>query len=118
MSELFVPWAHVLTHIATDNPIPHLRTQLVRDRSPMFDGEIRNTQGSFEDIAFCKCIGRTISQATRTLPAMRTRNAFSLQFEIDKNLSQKEPRTGLFMQQHGVLAKPAEPTAIGPLAFK
>ena len=105
----FVPRADQLTIIATEDPVTHCLTELDRDTAAQLNGEIGDAAFRIHLIGRDKRIGRADIETGAAATAVVCCGFIDRQGQIGEKLTEEKPGAGLLVNQHRVLADPAQP---------
>src|SRR5690554_96203 len=111
LSRLFelLPWAHKLAVITAKHPVTHQRSQLLRNTTFELDGEITDATSGIQFVWPNECVRRTHIHTGRTAPAMiLLEGGIHRQRCASEYFAKKKERPSLGMNQHVVLANPAQ----------
>src|SRR5438128_318397 len=104
-----VPRTNFLADVATEEPVANGLAQFFRDRSAQLNREVTDATPRIQLSGSGKGIGwagvKTGSAGTAVASFVRRIN---VQFEIEQEGPDKKVTADPFIDQHGVLAKPAE----------
>src|SRR5690606_17982166 len=104
-----VPWTDELAVIATEDPIANQWPQLDGHAAARLDGEIGNAAPGVELEWRDDCARRADVEAGAAASAMRGCGSVQGEGQVGENLAEHKPRTGVAVDEIGVLALPAEP---------
>jgi hypothetical protein len=105
----FVPWADQLAVIAAENTVSDRFTELNRDGSVVFDGQITDAAPRVEPVGRDDRLCRADLDAARAGSAM----AFmavgrALKRQVGEYLTEEKPGAAVLVDQAGLLADPAQ----------
>lgn len=83
-----------------------------------FNGQIGKTAAGVYPVRGDNGAGRTCIQTRHATPAMGQSGCIRWQRQINVDLAEEEPRSGLSVQQIAVLANPAQPRPLGQRFFQ
>src|SRR5690606_302082 len=114
MSGELVPRAYQLAVVAAEYPVAHRGAQLLGNGALELDGQVGDAAPRIQDIGADKGIGGAAAQAGAATAAVVAGEGFvHRQRQVGVQLAEKEIAAGLRVDQHAVLADPAEPGAAG-----
>src|SRR5262249_30909093 len=114
-----VPGAHVLTDVAAEDPVPHARTQVRRDRLSQLDGQVADAAPGVQLIRTRGCLRGASIDASRTGAAVvGFEGLVRRKFDTKQQRPEEEEAAEAFVEQHGVLAEPAEPCEPSEVALQ
>ena len=116
---LAVPRAHLLAHVAAEQPVADSGPQFVRDRAAQLDGQVADAAPRVELIGRDERVGRTGVQARGAGAAVVGREGrVGLEREIEQQGAEEEIAAQLLVDQHRVLAEPAQAGPAGEVALQ
>src|SRR6266496_4399374 len=111
-----VPRTDILTDVAPEQPVVHLRALGCVERSPMLDREIRDARARVEITRPGEGLGGAgVKTAPAGAAAVRLERQVRLETSVGEHDADERERADLGMDQHHVLADPAEPGELSQL---
>src|SRR6266487_3505980 len=111
-----VPRTDILTDVAPEQPVAHLRALGCVERSPMLDREIRDARACVEIARPGEGLGGAgVETPLAGAAAVRLERQVRLETSVGEHDADERERADLGMDQHHVLADPAEPGELSQL---
>ena len=107
-----IPRTHDLTVVAAIDTVADERSQRFRYRATQFDRQIRDAAPGIDPVGGDDGPRRTGVDARGALTAVVADRRIRGQRQIGQDLAEEEARTGIAIEQQGVLASPAQPRAL------
>ena len=110
---VFVPRAGQLAIVAAIDAVAHCSAKFQRYRPVLLDGQVRDAAPRVQPVRRHDGSGGAGLDAGRAFAAMGGCRGRQRQRQIGEDLAQKKHRPCIAVQQQGVLAAPADATALG-----
>ena len=104
--------------VAAKDAVTDGRTQILRDGTAVFDGEVRDAPTGIQREGRRQCTGGASAQAAGAGPATVVLGRIGFQFGRRQDLCQEEPIAQAPRDEVGVLADKANARALGEIAFQ
>ena len=104
-----VPGTHQLAIVAPENAVAHRRAQFHGDAAAQLDGEIGDAAPGVQLVGADDGAGGAGIDAPAAAAAVRGSRRVDRQRQVGVQLAEEKIRTGALVEQHGVLADPAQP---------
>ena len=114
----FVPRANQLAVVAAIDAVADQGAQFQRDRTWVFNGEVRNATARIEPVGRNNGLGWADVDAGRTAAAMRVHGTAGRQHQVEVDLAQEKQGAGFAVQHQRVFAAPPQATAHGQLGLE
>ena len=114
----FVPRADQLTIIAAEDPVTHGPAELDRDTAAQLNGEIGDAAFRIHLVGRDKRIGRADIETGAAATAVVCCGFIDRQGQIGEKLTKEKPGAGLLVNQHRILADPAQPGLLCQCPFQ
>ena len=109
----------MLTDVAAENPISHLRTQVFGDGILQFDGEVGNAAARVNCAVWQDALGGAgIDAAGACAAVVGGEGIVGFEANSKQNFSEKKCGASLRVDEHGVFADPTQACALSEFAFK
>src|SRR5690606_18370260 len=107
-----VPGTAELAVITAKHAVADQRAQLQRDAAALFDGEVGDATACVQDPRTHEGLRRTDGEAAGAAAAVFRAAFVHRQRQVGEEFAEEEPGSGTFVDEHGVLADPAEATLL------
>ena len=108
-----VPGTDILADVAAKNLVTHARPQVLGDRAPLLDGQIRNAAIRIQLVGRDQRVGGTGIDAAGAAAAAVRRRQVRRKFERSQNDTQKQPRPQFLIDDAGVFSNPSDARVFG-----
>src|SRR5262245_54889086 len=116
---LSVPGADLLADVAAEEPVADARPPLIGNGASQLDGQITDAAARVEDAGGGEGIGGTGVEAGSASAAVAgLEGRIRSQLDVQQQAGEEEVTAEVLVQEHGVLAEPAEASSPGKVALQ